>query len=146
MPFRRFERWRKAHFSLCFQARNADTGNRECTICGFIWGKSPGKGKMDTRTNPNRGIFLPTCHDDFCDPAYAPLDMAADVTGAHSLLSRNIWRKRLAIVGEQAFRRELFLFWCDLKAGESVRSRARAFTSRLNKAIRESACRDGGCQ
>jgi len=55
-------------------------------------------------------MFLPTCHDDFCDPAYAPLDMAADVTGAYSLLSRNIWRKRLAIVGEQAFRRELFLF------------------------------------
>ena len=59
---------------------------------------------MDTRTNSNQGRFLPTCHDDFTDPAHAPLDMAADITGAYSLLSRNIWRKRLEIVGEQVFR------------------------------------------
>ena len=39
---------------------------------------------------------MPTCYDDFTDPAHAPLDMAADITGAYSLLSRNIWRKRLA--------------------------------------------------
>ena len=99
---------------------------------------------MDTRTNSNRGRFLPTCYDDFTDPAHAPLDMAADTTGAYSLLSRNIWRKRLEIVGEQVFRKALFLFWCDLNAGESVRSKARAFTARLNKAVRESADGTGG--
>ena len=92
---------------------------------------------MDTRTNSNRGRFLPTCHDDFTDPAHAPLDMAADITGAYSLLSRNIWRKRLNIVGEPVFRKALFLFWCDLRAGESVRSRARVFTARLNAAVRD---------
>ena len=90
---------------------------------------------MDTRTNSNRGRFLPTCHDDFTDPAHAPLDMAADVTGSHTLLSRGIWRKRLEIAGEQVFRNVLFLFWSDLRAGEPVRSRARVFTTRLNKAI-----------
>ena len=99
---------------------------------------------MDTRTNSNRGRFLPTCYDDFTDPAHAPLDMAADITGAYSLLSRNIWRKRLEIVGEQVFRKALFLFWCDLNAGESVRSKARAFTARLNKAVREIADGNGG--
>lgn len=99
---------------------------------------------METRTNPTRGRFLPTCYDDFIDPAYAPLDMAADVTGAYTLLSRNIWRKRLEIVGERMFRKELFLFWCDLNAGESVRSKSRVFTSRLNKAIREIDERNGG--
>ena len=90
---------------------------------------------MDTRTNSNRDRFLPTCYDDFTDPAHAPLDMAADVTGSHTLLSRGIWRKRLEIAGEQVFRNVLFLFWSDLRAGEPVRSRARVFTTRLNKAI-----------
>ena len=99
---------------------------------------------MDTRTNSNRGRFLPTCYDDFNDQAHAPLDMAADITGAYSLLSRNIWRKRLEIVGEQVFRKALFLFWCDLNAGESVRSKARAFTARLNKAVWEIADGNGG--
>jgi hypothetical protein len=99
---------------------------------------------MDTRTNSNRGRFLPTCYDDFNDQAHAPLDLAADITGAYSLLSRNIWRKRLEIVGEQVFRKALFLFWCDLNAGESVRSKARAFTARLNKAVREIADGNGG--
>ena len=94
---------------------------------------------MDTRTNSNRGRFLPTCYDDFTDPAHAPLDMAA-----YSLLSRNIWRKRLEIVGEQVFRKALFLLWCDLRAGESVRSKARVFTSRLNKAAWEIADGNGG--
>ena len=51
---------------------------------------------MDTRTNSNRDRFLPTCYDDFTDPAHAPLDMAAEVTGSHTLLSRHIWGKRLA--------------------------------------------------
>ena len=99
---------------------------------------------MDTRTNSNQGRFLPTCYDDFNDPAYAPLDMAADITGTYALLSRNIWRKRLEIVGERVFRKALFLFWCDLNAGESVRNKARVFTSRLNKAVREIADGDGG--
>ena len=99
---------------------------------------------MDTHSNPTRGRFIPTCYDDFIDPAYAPLDMAADVTGAYALLSRNIWRKRLEVVGERMFRKELFLFWCDLNAGESVRSRARAFTSRLNKAARAVEGLNGG--
>ena len=92
---------------------------------------------METHNNQIRGRFLPTCYDDFMDPAVAPLDMAADITGAYSLLSRNIWRKRLNIVGESVFRKALFLFWCDLRAGESVRSRARAFTARLNAAVRD---------
>lgn len=92
---------------------------------------------MDTRTNSNRGRFLPTCYDDFMDPAHAPLDMAADVTGSRTLLSRHIWRKRLGIIGTQAFRKALFLFWCDLKAGESVRSKERAFTARLNAEARD---------
>jgi len=92
---------------------------------------------METQNNPIRGRFLPTCYDDFMDPAVAPLDMAASITGAYSLLSRNIWRKRLNIVGEPVFRKALFLFWCDLRAGESVRSRARVFTARLNAAVRD---------
>lgn len=91
---------------------------------------------MDTRTNTNGGRFLPTCHDDFMDPSAAPLDMAAGVTGSRTLLSRRIWRKRLDIIGEAAFRKALFLFWSDLRAGESVRSRARAFTARLNAEVR----------
>ena len=90
---------------------------------------------MDTRNHSNAGGFLPACYDDFFDPAHAPLDMAADVTGSHALLSRGIWRKRLEIAGEQVFRNALFLFWSDLRAGEPVRSRARVFTTRLNKAI-----------
>lgn len=92
---------------------------------------------MDTRNDTIQGRFLPTCYDDFFDPSVAPLDMAAGVTGSHTLLSRNIWRKRLNIVGEHVFRKALFLFWSDLRAGESVRSRARAFTARLNAAVRE---------
>ena len=93
---------------------------------------------MDTRTNTNGGRFLPICYDDFMDPSVAPLDMAADVTGSRTLLSRHIWRKRLDIIGAPAFRKALFLFWCDLRAGESVRSRARAFTARLNAEVRRS--------
>ena len=51
---------------------------------------------MHRHTDEHCGRFMPTCYDDFTDPAHAPLDMAADITGAYSLLSRNIWRKRLA--------------------------------------------------
>ena len=79
--------------------------------------------------------FRPTIYQDFFDPANTALDIAAAVTGSASLLSRNIWRKRLEILGEKVFRNTLFLFWSDLRAGEDVRSRARAFTARLNKAI-----------
>jgi hypothetical protein len=79
--------------------------------------------------------FLPTRYDDFFDPRHAALDIAAAVTGSHTLLSRHIWRKRLEAIGEETFRDILFLFWSDLKAGESVRSRARALTARLNKAV-----------
>ena len=92
---------------------------------------------METQNDPIRGRFLPTCYDDFMDPSIAPLDLAANITGTYALLSRNIWHKRLNIVGEQVFRKALFLFWCDLRAGESVRSRARAFTARLNAAVRD---------
>lgn len=76
-----------------------------------------------------------TAYQDFFDPANAPLDLAAAVTNTASLLSRNVWRKRLASVGESAFRYELYLFWCDLRAGEEVHSRPRAFTARLNNVI-----------
>ena len=79
-------------------------------------------------------IKLAACQD-FFDPANAPLDLAAAVTNTASLLSRNVWRKRLAAVGENAFRYELYLFWCDLRAGEGVRSRAKAFTAQLNRSI-----------
>jgi hypothetical protein len=79
--------------------------------------------------------FKPTIYQDFFDPANTALDIAAAVTGSSSLLSRNIWRKRLEILGEEVFRNTLFLFWSDLRAGEDVRNRARAFTARLNKAI-----------
>ena len=79
--------------------------------------------------------FRPNAYQDFFDPTKTALDIAAAVTGTTSLLSRNIWRKRLEIIGEEAFRNTLFLFWSDLRAGEGVRSRARAFTARLNKAI-----------
>ena len=79
--------------------------------------------------------FRPNAYQDFFDPAKTALDIAAAVTGSASLLSRNIWRKRLSVLGEDTFRYTLFLFWCDLRAGEGVRSRARAFTARLNKAI-----------
>lgn len=92
---------------------------------------------METPNAPTRGRFLPTCYDDFMDPSVAPLDLAASITGTYALLSRNIWRKRLNIIGEQVFRKTLFLFWSDLRAGESVRSRARAFTARLNAAVRD---------
>ena len=60
---------------------------------------------------------------------------AADVTGSYSRLSRNIWRKRLKIIGGDAFRYALFEFWSDLRAGEEVFSRARAFTARLNAEV-----------
>ena len=79
--------------------------------------------------------FRPTVYQDFFTPENAALDIAAAVTGSASLLSRNIWRKRLEILGEEAFRNELFLFWSDLRAGEEVRRRERVFTARLNKAI-----------
>ena len=79
--------------------------------------------------------FRPNAYQDFFDPTKTALDIAAAVTGSASLLSRNIWRKRLEIIGEEAFRNTLFLFWSDLRAGEGARSRARAFTARLNKAI-----------
>ena len=92
---------------------------------------------METQNAPIRGRLLPTCYDDFMDPSVAPLDLAASITGTYALLSRNIWRKRLNIIGEQVFRKTLFLFWSDLRAGESVRSRARAFTARLNAAVRD---------
>ena len=62
-------------------------------------------------------------------------ELDAAVTNTASLLSRNVWRKRLASVGENAFRYELYLFWCDLRAGEEVHSRPRAFTARLNNVI-----------
>ena len=76
--------------------------------------------------------FRPTVYQDFFNPENTALDIAAAVTSTASLLSRNVWRKRLAVVRENAFRYELYLFWCDLRAGEEVRSRARAFTARLN--------------
>lgn len=79
--------------------------------------------------------FKPMAYNDFFDPSVTALDIAAAVTGSASLLSRNIWRKRLVILGEEVFRNALFLFWSDLRAGEAVRSKARAFTARLNKAI-----------
>jgi hypothetical protein len=79
--------------------------------------------------------FRPTVYQDFFTPENAALDIAAAVTGSASLLSRNIWRKRLEILGEEVFRNELFLFWSDLRAGEEVRRRERVFTARLNKAI-----------
>ena len=91
---------------------------------------------METPNAPTLSRFLPTCYDDFMDPSVAPLDLAASITGTYALLSRNIWRKRLNIIGEQVFRKALFLFWSDLRAGESVRSKARAFTARLNAAVR----------
>ena len=74
-------------------------------------------------------------YEDFFDPSHTVLDLAAAVTGSYTLLSRHIWRKRLYALGEEPFREILFLFWSDLKAGESVRSRARALTARLNKAV-----------
>lgn len=92
------------------------------------------------RTRHSISAFKPTCYQDFMDPANAPLDLAAAVTSTASLLSRNVWRKRLAVVGENAFRYELYLFWCDLRAGEEVRSRARAFTARLNNVISAAEC------
>ena len=76
-----------------------------------------------------------TAYQDFFDPANAPLDIAAYIAETSSLLSRNIWRKRLMVLGEECFRYELYLFWCDLRAGEEVRNKARAFTARLNKTI-----------
>ena len=79
--------------------------------------------------------FEPTAYEDFFDAAKAPLDLAACIAETSSLFSRNIWRKRLEALGEECFRYELYLFWCDLRAGEEVRSRAKAFTARLNKAI-----------
>ena len=79
--------------------------------------------------------FRPNAYQDFFDPTKTALDIAAAVTRSASLLSRNIWRKRLEILGEEAFRNELFLFWSDLRAGEEVRRRERVFTARLNKAI-----------
>ena len=79
--------------------------------------------------------FRPNAYQDFFDPTKTALDIAAAVTGSASLLSRNIWRKRLEILGEEAFRNTLFLFWSDLRAGEEVRRRERVFTARLNKAI-----------
>ena len=79
--------------------------------------------------------FRPNAYQDFFDPAKTALDIAAAVTGSASLLSRNIWRKRLSVLGEETFRHTLFLFWSDLRAGEGVRNRARAFTARLNRAI-----------
>ena len=75
--------------------------------------------------------FRPTVYQDFFTPENAALDIAAAVTGSASLLSRNIWRKRLEILGEEVFRNELFLFWSDLRAGEEVRRRERVFTARL---------------
>ena len=79
--------------------------------------------------------FRPCTYQDFFDPSNTALDIAAAVTDSASLLSRNIWRKRLEVLGEETFRHTLFLFWSDLRAGEGVRSKARAFTARLNKAI-----------
>ena len=79
--------------------------------------------------------FRPNAYQDFFDPTKTALDIAAAVTRSASLLSRNIWRKRLEILGEEVFRNELFLFWSDLRAGEEVRRRERVFTARLNKAI-----------
>lgn len=99
---------------------------------------------MQRHTDEHCGRFMPTCYDDFYDPAYAPLDMAAEVTGSHTLLSRHIWGRKLEQTGEQVFRKALFLLWCDLRAGESVRSKARVFTSRLNKAAWEIADGNGG--
>ena len=90
---------------------------------------------MQRHTDEHCGRFMPTCSCDFYDPAYAPLDMAAEVTGSHTLLSRHIWGRKLEQTGERAFRKTLFLFWADLRAGEEVRSRPRAFSARLNKAI-----------
>ena len=93
---------------------------------------------MNTHNSQNefrRNTFRPECYDDFFDPAHVALDVAAAVTESHTLLSRHIWRKRLDMLGEDRFREILFLFWSDLRAGESVRSRARALTARLNKAV-----------
>lgn len=93
---------------------------------------------MDTQNEQNgsrRKPFRPDRYEDFFDPSHAALDIAADLTGSQTLLSRHIWRKRLDAIGEEAFREVLFLFWSDLRAGESVRSRERALTARLNRAI-----------
>ena len=78
-------------------------------------------------------------YPDFFAPDNTPLDLAAVVAESPSLLSRNVWRKRLEVIGENAFRYELYLFWCDLRAGEEVRSRAKAFTARLNRVIAANA-------
>ena len=83
-------------------------------------------------------------YEDFFNPAHVTLDIAAAVTGSYTLLSRHIWRKRLVKIGDGLFRGILFEFWSDLNSGESVRSRARALTARLNKAYKHQASAAGG--
>ena len=82
---------------------------------------------------------MPKGYDDIMNPAYPALDLAARLTNSPTRLSRNIWRKRLAALGEERFREVLYQFWADIRAGEEVRTRARALTARLNKAKRAMA-------
>ena len=91
--------------------------------------------KERQKMKPHEPMTKITGYDDIFNPARATLDLAADVTGSYSRLSRNIWRKRLKIIGGDAFRYALFEFWSDLRAGEEVFSRARAFTARLNAEV-----------
>lgn len=82
---------------------------------------------------------MPKGYDDIMNPAYPALDLAARLTNSPTRLSRNIWRKRLAALGEERFRETLYQFWADLRAGEEVRARSRALTARLNRAGRTAA-------
>ena len=82
---------------------------------------------------------MPKGYDDIMNPAYPALDLAARLTNSPARLSRNIWRKRLAALGEERFHETLYQFWADLRAGEEVRARARALTARLNRAGRTAA-------
>ena len=97
------------------------------------------------QSESNRKLFQPECYEDFFDPSHTALDLAAAVARSRELLSRRIWRRRLDLIGEDAFREILFRFWSDLRAGESVLSRPRALTARLNKAVDAAEQnRDGG--
>ena len=124
----------KVRFALILSGRNAFFGFFGVDL-GWLLVDNHTKG---AKMNPKKltiPSFRPNAYQDFFTPENATLDIAAAVTGSASLLSRNIWRKRLEILGEEAFRNELFLFWSDLRAGEEVRRRERVFTARLNKAI-----------
>ena len=75
------------------------------------------------------------CYEDVMDPRQLALDLAAEIAQSNTAWSRNTWRKRLYLIGEDRFWLELYYLWSEIRQGEVPRNRAATLTARLDGII-----------